>query len=76
MVGRAERSRGASMDDDDFEGTDVLERLAAIGQVEEFFDAVDADDTQRATSLMKMAKIDAATIAIVVRKMRQADGAH
>ena len=37
------------MDESDFEGTLVLEQLAAIGKVDDFFDAIDADDTQRAT---------------------------
>jgi hypothetical protein len=64
------------MDDADFEGTLVLEQLAAIGQVEEFFDAVDSDDIPRATALMKRAAVDTATIAIVVRKMQAADGEH
>ena len=64
------------MDDTDFEGTLVLEQLAAIGKVEEFFEAVDSDDVQRATALMKRANIDAATIATVVRKMEDSDGEH
>lgn len=64
------------MDEKDFEGTLVLEKLAAIGRVEDFFDAIDSDDVQRATSLMKKARIDASTIAIVVRKMEDADGEH
>jgi hypothetical protein len=64
------------MDESDFEGTLVLERLAEIGRVEEFFDAVDSDDFERATALMKRANVDAATIAVVVRKMEDADGAH
>jgi hypothetical protein len=64
------------MDESDFEGTLVLEQLAAIGQVDEFFDAIDSDDVERATSLMKKAKIDAPTIAIVVKKMKNADGEH
>jgi hypothetical protein len=64
------------MDETDFEGTLVLEQLAAIGRVEDFFDAIDSDDIARATSLMKKAKIDAATIAIVVKKMEQSDGEH
>lgn len=64
------------MDDTDFEGTLVLEQLAAIGKVEDFFDAIDADDVPRATSLMKRAKIDAATIAIVVRKIEEGDAEH
>ena len=64
------------MDDTDFEGTLVLERLAAIGEVEDFFDAVDSDDVDRARALMKKADIDAATIATVIRKMEESDGEH
>jgi hypothetical protein len=64
------------MDESDFEGTLVLEQLAAIGQVEAFFDAVDSDDTERAASLMKKARIDAPTIAMVLRKMEDSDGEH
>ena len=64
------------IDERDFEGTLVLEQLAAIGRVEEFFDAIDSDDIQRAASLMKKAKIDASTIATVVRKMEESDGEH
>lgn len=64
------------MDEKDFEGTLVLEQLAAIGRVEDFFDAIDSDDVQRATSLMRRAKVDASTIAMVVRKMEDADSEH
>ena len=64
------------MDETDFEGTLVLEQLAAIGKVEDFFDAVDSDDVERATTLMKRAKLDAATIATVIRKMEESDGEH
>ena len=64
------------MDETDFEGTLVLEQLAAAGKVEDFFDAVDSDDVERATSLMKQAKLDAPTIATVIRKMEQSDGEH
>jgi hypothetical protein len=64
------------MDDTDFEGTLVLEQLAAIDKVEEFFDAIDSDDVQRATALMKRANVEAATIAIVIRKMEESDGQH
>ena len=64
------------MDESDFEGTSVLEQLAAIGRLDEFFDAVDSDDIARATSLMRRASLDAATIAIVVKKMEESDGEH
>jgi hypothetical protein len=62
------------MDESDFEGTSVLEQLAAIGKVDDFFDAIDSDDIARAISLMKRADIDAPTIAIVVKKMEESDG--
>jgi hypothetical protein len=61
------------MDDTDFEGTLVLEKLAAIGKVDDFFDAVDSDDVDRATSLMKRAKIEASAIATVIKKMEEGD---
>lgn len=64
------------MDETHFEGTVVLEQLAAIDKVDDFFDAIDADDTRRAAALMKSANIDASTIALVLRKIECADGEH
>jgi hypothetical protein len=64
------------MDERDFEGTLVLEQLAEIGRVADFFDAVDSDDVQRAASLMKKANIDASTIAMVIKKMEDGDDEH
>lgn len=64
------------MDETDFEGTLVLEQLAAIGKVDEFFEAVDADDMERAKALMREADVDTSTIAIVLRKMAESDGEH
>jgi hypothetical protein len=64
------------MDESDFEGTLVLEKLAEIGKVDDFFDAVDYDDFSKAESLMKRANIDRTTIAIVLKKMSDADGEH
>ena len=64
------------VDERDFEGTVVLERLAEIGRVDDFFDAVDADDVERAVALMKRARVDRETIAVVVRKMEEGDGDH
>lgn len=62
------------MDEQDFEGTLVLEKLAEIGQVEAFFDAIDSDDFARAKSLMKRANINAETITIVLNKMAEGNG--
>jgi hypothetical protein len=64
------------VDESDFEGTLVLEKLAEIGKVDDFFHAVDSDDFGKATSLMKRANIDEETIAIVLKKMGDADGEH
>jgi hypothetical protein len=64
------------MNENDFDGTLVLEQLAAVGRVEDFFDAIDSDDIERATSLMKEARIDPSTIALVVSKIEDADGEH
>jgi len=64
------------MDEDDFDGTRVLEQLAEVGRVDDFFAAVDADDRERAAWLMRRAGIDARTIAQVLRKMEAADGEH
>lgn len=64
------------MDESDFEGTLVLEKLAEIGKVEAFFEAIDSDDFNRAQLLMRRANVDAATIAVVLKKMADADGEH
>lgn len=57
------------MNEDDFEGTLILEKLAAIGKVDAFFEAVDSDDFAKASSLMKQAEIDSKTISVVLRKI-------
>lgn len=64
------------MEETDFEGTLVLERLAAVGKLEDFFDAVDSDDVERAVLIMRNANVDATTIATVIRKMEESDGQH
>lgn len=61
------------MDEEDFEGTLVLEKLAEINKVDEFFEAVDSDDFSKARALMKRANVDSETIALVLQKMENAD---
>lgn len=61
------------MNDKDFEGTLVLEKLAEIGKVDLFFEAIDSDDFNTASKLMKRAGIDSQTIAIVLKKMSDED---
>mgnify|MGYP000334767505 CR=1 FL=1 len=64
------------MDESEFEGTLVLEKLAEIDKLDEFFEAIDSDDFARAKTLMKKASVDAQTINIVLKKMSAADGKH
>ncbi len=64
------------MDESNFEGTLVLEKLAEIGKVDDFFEAIDSDDFRRATALMKQAGIESDTIALVLKKMGDANGEH
>jgi hypothetical protein len=60
------------MDENDFEGSAVLEKLAGIGAVDAFYEAVDSDDFAKARALMKKAGVDDETAALVLRQM--ADG--
>lgn len=64
------------MDESDFEGTLVLEKIAETGKIDAFFEALDSDDFDRAKVLMKKAQVDAETIAMVLKKMRESDGKH
>lgn len=57
------------MDEQDMEGSEVLEKVAAIDEVETFMQAVDLEDLARAKTLMKRAGIDATAIATVLRKI-------
>lgn len=57
------------MDESDFEGSLVLEKLAEIGELDAFWDAVDSDDFKKAASLMKAAGLDSPTISEVLRQM-------
>ena len=61
------------MNENFFEGTLVLEKLAEIGKLDEFFDAIDSDDFGIAKSLMKKAKIDFQTIEVVLQKMNDSE---
>ena len=57
------------MNESEFEGTLILERLARIDAVDEFMAAADAQDLDKARDLMNVAGIDEGTIAVVLKKM-------
>jgi hypothetical protein len=60
------------MDEQDFEGTLVLEKMAEIGQIDAFFDAIDSDDFAKVKSLLRRARVDQDTIQMVLKKMSEA----
>ena len=62
------------MDESDFEGTLELERLAEIGHLDAFWEAIDDDDVETASRLMKRANIDSRIISIVLHKIADPDG--
>ena len=64
------------MDEKDFEGTLVLEKLAEIGKIDAFFEAIDSDNFGKARQLMQRAGVDAESIAFVLKKMHEADGTY
>jgi hypothetical protein len=57
------------MDENDFEGSKVLELLASMNLVDEFFEAIDSDDISAVVSLLRDASIDEETITAVLRKI-------
>lgn len=59
------------MNEDDFEGSIVLEMLAEHNLVDEFFEAIDSDDFSCAIRLLRQAQVDEETIAITIRKMEE-----
>jgi hypothetical protein len=61
------------MDKKHFEGTLVLERLAAIRTIDEFFNAVDSDNFKMVNLLLREAKVDPKTILTIIKKMNTSD---
>ncbi|MBK24619.1 MAG: hypothetical protein CME70_11545 [Halobacteriovorax sp.] len=53
---------------ENFEGSLVLEKLAEIGKVEEFYDAIDSDDFAKVARLMRDAGLEESAIETVIRK--------
>ena len=57
------------MVDDIFEGTLILEKLAALNLLDQFYNAIDSDDFVAVKKILKTAQIDNETINIVITKM-------
>lgn len=60
------------MEEKDFEGTLVLEKLAEIDKLDAFFAAIDSDDFSAVEGLMNLAKVDPQTMSLVLKKMAEA----
>lgn len=61
------------MIDSDFEGSLILEKLAEIGMVDEFYGAIDSDDFDKIRSLLLSSNIDSSTVEKVIRKIIDSD---
>lgn len=61
------------MDEHDFAGSLILERLASLNLIDKFYEAVDSDDVNQVTSLLEEAGFDDDTIGIVLKKMDSFD---
>lgn len=61
------------MNEKDFEGTLVLERLAEIEKVDDFLEAVDSDDFEKVETLMRQAGVDKKTIRMVLERMVESE---
>lgn len=61
------------MRESEFEGSLVLEKLAAAGKLDDFYEAVEIDDFAKAKFLLKRAGVDAETIAVVLQKMESGE---
>lgn len=64
------------MDGSILEGTEVLEKLAEIELIDEFWETIDRDDFELANQLMIRVKIDDSTRKIILDKMRYPDSEH
>lgn len=52
------------------EGSIVLEKIASIGKLDEFMNAIDSDDFDRIVLLMRKAQLDKETINAVLKEMQ------
>ena len=64
------------MGQDDFEGSRILEQLAARGLVDDFLEAIDSDDVEGIISLLRDAEVDDESIQVVLKKLLSSDGKH
>lgn len=59
------------MTEEDFEGSLILEKLASLRLVEDFFDAIDSDNMSEVVSLLEEVNIDEDSIQSVLKQIRE-----
>jgi hypothetical protein len=62
------------MNETDFEGSRVLEMLAEVDLLDEFYEAIDDDNISKAVMLMRKAQIDEETIDMTIEKIQESSG--
>lgn len=55
--------------EEDFEGSEILEKLGAQGLVNDFLDAVDSDDFGRIVKILRQADVDEEMIKLVLEEL-------
>ena len=61
------------MNDELLEGTLVLEKLNELNLLDTFYDAVDEDDLIKVQLILKRARIDSATITMILQKIEDGE---
>jgi hypothetical protein len=59
------------MSEIDFEGTIILEKMAEIDLLDDFYEAIDADNLYQVEILLRKADIDDETIEEVLRQIEE-----
>ncbi len=61
------------MDESNFEGTLVLEKIAENNQIDDFYMAIDSDDFDKAKRIMMDSGVSKSEISEVLRMMRESE---
>ena len=62
------------MDESNFEGSLILEKLAALNILDDFFEAIDSDDLKEVILLLRQADVDEETIEEVLSQIEEENG--
>lgn len=57
------------MTEENYEGSLILEKLAEIGKLDEFYELIDSDDFEKISYIMREAGFNSETIRITLEKI-------